>query len=62
MCKTICDCEVKLTETENGYSLEVKGKDVKERLKGCFEQMKGWVEMCCSGKKSSFKEPTQCCN
>jgi hypothetical protein len=58
--KTVCGCEVKLTETEEGYSLEVKGKDVKERLKGCFEQAKRLIEMCCAGKKPSFSD-LNCC-
>ena len=60
MDKTICDCAVKLTELEEGYSLEIKGKEAKEKLKGCFEQAKKMVEMCCSGERSSFKE-TDCC-
>jgi hypothetical protein len=58
--KAVCGCEIKLTETEDGYSLEVKGKEVKKRLKGCLEQAKRLIEMCCAGKKP-FVNPTNCC-
>jgi hypothetical protein len=62
MGKTICDCAVKLTEIEDGYSLEVKGSEVKERLGCCLGFMKEWIERCCKGEKPSAKESTDCCS
>lgn len=37
-------CNIKVTETENGYNLEITGDDIKEKCKSILEN-------CCSGDK-----------
>lgn len=46
-------CDVKVSELENGYTVEITGDDVKEKCKDIFDN-------CCSGKnlKKIFQE---CC-
>ena len=43
-----CNCEVKVTELENGYQVHITGEKVKDTLKA--ESIKKCIEMCCSGK------------
>ncbi len=50
-------CEVKVTELENGYQIQVTGDTVKDALKA--ENLKKCIEACCSGD-ASFKE--SCCS
>ena len=52
--KKHCDCDFKVNETENGYCIEISGKDVKERCKSFFENccsvedIKKCLEKCCN--------------
>ncbi len=50
-------CEVKVTELENGYQIQVTGDDVKDAFKA--EKLKKCIESCCSGK-APFDE--SCCS
>ena len=50
-------CDIKVTEVENGYRIEVTGDDVKEKCKDIFdnccsaESIKKCCEACCEPKK-----------
>ena len=46
--KDQCDCEVKVTELENGYQIQLTGDKVKEILKA--EDLEKCVQSCCQGK------------
>ena len=50
-------CEVKVTELENGYQVQVTGEGVKDALKA--EGLKKCIQACCSGEKP-FKNT--CCH
>ena len=50
-------CEVKVTELENGYQIQITGDDVKNAHKA--ENLKKCIEACCSGD-APFKE--SCCS
>jgi hypothetical protein len=39
-------CEVKVTELENGYQIQITGDNVKDALKA--ENLKKCIESCCS--------------
>jgi hypothetical protein len=41
-------CDIKVTELEDGYQLQITGKDVKDALKS--ENLKRCIEACCSGE------------
>jgi hypothetical protein len=41
-------CEVKVTELENGYQIQITGDNVKDALKA--ENLKKCIEACCSGE------------
>ncbi len=47
-------CNVKVSETDNGYCVEVEGEEVKSKVKEVMEhccskdQMKNWFPSCCS--------------
>ncbi len=51
MCKECC--EIKVTEIENGYRIEIKGEDIKEKCKSVLENccsednIKKCFEKCC---------------
>lgn len=46
-------CNIKVTETENGYTIEISGEGVKEKCKSTFENccsqenIKKCFEKCC---------------
>ncbi len=47
-------CNVKVSETDNGYCVEVEGEEVKSKVKEVMgnccskDQMKNWFPSCCS--------------
>ncbi len=50
-------CNIKVTETDNGYTLEVEGDEVKEKCKEVMEScctkdnIKNWFQSCCGSNK-----------
>lgn len=50
-------CDIKVTESENGYHIEVTGEDIKEKCKSVFENccseeaIKKCFENCCGFKE-----------
>ena len=50
-------CEVKVTELEDGYQVQITGGGVKDALKA--ENLSRCIEACCSGEASS--RGTCCC-
>ncbi len=46
-------CDIKVTEIENGYRIEIKGEEVTEKCKSAFENycseenIKKYFEKCC---------------
>ena len=44
-------CDIKVTELEDGYQINITGKEVKEALKP--ENLKNCIESCCSGEAPS---------
>lgn len=51
MAKNDC-CDIKVSEAENGYTIEITGKDVKEKCKTIFDN-------CCS--EGNLKKMLQSC-
>ncbi len=45
-------CDIKVTELENGYQIQVTGDKVKDALKA--ENLKKCIQACCSGE-AQFK-------
>ncbi len=41
-------CDIKVTELENGYQIQVTGDKVKDALKA--ENLKKCIQACCSGE------------
>jgi len=41
-------CDIKVTELENGYQIQVTGNNVKNALKA--ENLKKCIQACCSGE------------
>ena len=50
-------CEIKVTEFENGYQVQITGDKVKDTLKP--ENLKKCIQSCCSGK-APFKDMCSC--
>ncbi len=49
-------CEIKVTELEAGYQVQITGSKVKDTLKA--ENLKKCIQACCSGE-APFKD--KCC-
>ena len=47
-CNSDVKCEVKVTELEDGYQVQITGGNVKDAIK--LENLKKYIESCCSGK------------
>ncbi len=56
-CGSDVKCEVKVTELEDGYQVQITGGKVKDALKA--ENLQKCIKACCSGK-GPFKET--CCS
>ena len=50
-------CNIKVNETDTGFTIEVEGEDVKSKCKEVMENcctkdnIKSWPHSCCSGEK-----------
>ncbi len=50
-------CNVKVSETDKGYCVEVEGEEVKSKVREVMdnccskESMKNWFQSCCSSGK-----------
>ncbi len=49
-------CNIKIDELDNGYRVEITGKDLKEKC-NCLEVLKN----CCAGQKTAASEKSNCC-
>jgi hypothetical protein len=62
-------CNMKVTEIENGYCIEITGKNVKEKyaklMKNCCSDVKSCEEIlmkCCSDDDSCIETIQNCCS
>ena len=50
-------CDIKFKETENGYTIEIKGEGIKEKCKSVFEnccteeKIRSCIQSCCESKE-----------
>ncbi|MEE9441219.1 MAG: hypothetical protein V3V99_00935 [candidate division Zixibacteria bacterium] len=56
-------CQVKVTEIDNGFRIEVTGDNVKSKFAGCCGPMMGVMKMgtseCCPGEQK--EKAGECC-
>lgn len=56
--------QIKVTETEEGYRLDVKGKDLKDLLACCVKVVKDEAAEgsgCCEPSSGEKNDKSQCC-